>query len=146
MNEPRYTIILNGTPLPSVSEQAMHENLARLFKTTPEKARAMTAKGPRVLKNDLTLAQADRYLAALNKAGAVAYKEATQNSGGGGQRVYPKTMPPSNRAHRTGANGYNLPRLTKHANVPLRRQPQTMPKHAGGENMANSIRTPSTAV
>jgi len=75
MSELRYRIIFSGKPLPEISTQTLQDNLVQLFHITPEKAAAMLKKGPRILKKDLTEAQATKYLAALHRAGAAAHKE-----------------------------------------------------------------------
>jgi len=76
MNKTRYKIIFNGEPLPDVSAETLKANLAQLFKIAPEEAHHLIGCGDMVLKQDIPEAQADRYLDALQKAGAVCRKEA----------------------------------------------------------------------
>jgi len=75
MDEARYKIILGGMPQPGFSATQMYAGLAKWFGITAEKAQAMTAQGPRTVKKNLTLAQAQHYVATLEKAGAVAHME-----------------------------------------------------------------------
>jgi len=76
MSEPRYKIIFSGEPLPTVSDETLKANLARLFKISPEEALSLMYCGDITIKRDLPEAEAERYLAALQNAGAVCRKEA----------------------------------------------------------------------
>jgi len=76
MSEPRYKIIFSGEPLPSVSDETLKTNLAKLFKISPEEAQNLMFRGEITLKRDLPEAEAERYLAALQNAGAACRKEA----------------------------------------------------------------------
>jgi len=108
MNNAHYKIIFSGIPLPSISEAQLRENLARIFKISPEKARSMVGKGPIVIKKNATLEQAERYLGLLEKAGGVARKEAhaqpmqslaaSANAGGGREFIQPQ--PPCQSARK----------------------------------------------
>jgi len=80
MNDLRYKIIFSGIPLPPLSEAQLCDGLVKIFKITPEKARSMIGRGPRTLKKNITLEQAERYLALLEEAGAVARKEVQAES------------------------------------------------------------------
>jgi len=76
MSQPRYKIIFSGEPLPSVSDETLKANLAKLFKISPEEAQNLMFRGEITLKRDLPEAEAERYLAALQNAGAACRKEA----------------------------------------------------------------------
>jgi len=85
MSDTRYKIVLDGVPLPNVSPQTLQANLAYLFKITPDKASQLMGRAGMVVKRNLVDAEAERYLSALRKAGAVSRKEAevsTQTSSG----------------------------------------------------------------
>jgi len=76
MSDIRYKIVLDGVPLPNVSPQTLQANLAYLFKITPDKASQLMGRAGMVVKRNLIDAEAERYLLALRKAGAVSRKEA----------------------------------------------------------------------
>jgi len=76
MSQPRYKVIFSGEPLPAVSEEALKTNLAKLFKISLAEAQNLLYRGDIILKRDLSEAEAERYLAALQNAGAVCRKEA----------------------------------------------------------------------
>jgi len=76
MDEIRYKIVLDGVPLPNVTPQTLQANLARLFKISQDKAKQLMGKAGIVVKRNLSDSEANRYLYALQKAGAVSRKEA----------------------------------------------------------------------
>jgi len=76
MCQPRYKIIFSGEPLPTVSDETLKANLAQLFKISSEEVQHLMYCGELTLKRDLSEAEAERYLAALQNAGAVCRKEA----------------------------------------------------------------------
>ncbi|KXU36125.1 hypothetical protein AXE65_05585 [Ventosimonas gracilis] len=78
MCQPRYKIIFSGEPLPTVSDETLKANLAQLFKISLEEAQQLMYRGEITLKRDLPEAEAERYLAALQNAGAVCHKEAAE--------------------------------------------------------------------
>jgi len=75
MEKTHYKIIFTGEPLPGVSVETLKTNLAQLFKIAPEEAHHLIGRGNMPIKQGLSEAQADRYLAALQKAGAACHKE-----------------------------------------------------------------------
>jgi len=99
---PLYRIIFSGQPLPQVTAEQLQANLAQRFKISPEKARAMMGRGDVVLKKGQPEDKAQRYLAALRQAGAVARMELEQ-----AQVPTPQSAPtPAAAAH----NPYAAPR------------------------------------
>jgi len=76
MSQSRYKVIFSGEPLPAVSEETLKANLAKLFKISLEEAQNLLYRGDIILKRDLPEAEAERYLAALQNAGAVCREEA----------------------------------------------------------------------
>lgn len=81
MAEPRFKIVYDGAVLPSVALETVKENLARLFKSDLPRIEALFSGQLVVLKRDLSSADADKYLAALQAAGADARKESDGLSG-----------------------------------------------------------------
>jgi len=75
MSETRYKVILSNEPLPPNSIETLEANLAALFKLGIEEVRKLLADGELCIRRNLTQAEADRYLAALQNAGAVCRKE-----------------------------------------------------------------------
>lgn len=75
MTDARYKIVFDGQLMPDMALETVKENLARLFKSEPSKIDALFSGSPLALKRDLAEAEADKYLAALHKAGARARKE-----------------------------------------------------------------------
>jgi len=76
MNDIRYKIVLDGVPLPNVTPQALQANLAHLFKISKDKAQQLMGRTGIIVKRNLIHSEAERYLFALHKAGAVCRKEA----------------------------------------------------------------------
>lgn len=75
MTEARYKIVFDGQLMPEMTLATVKDNLARLFKSDPSKIDALFSGSPIALKRDLAETEADRYLAALQQAGAQARKE-----------------------------------------------------------------------
>ncbi len=75
MTEARYKIVFDGEPMPGVALETVKENLARLFKSDAGKIDSLFGGRSVALKRDLPEAEADRYLAALQRAGAKVRKE-----------------------------------------------------------------------
>jgi len=75
MNEIRYKIVLDGVPLPNVAPQTLQANLAQLFKISQERAATLMGRAGMVVKRNLPHTEAERYVQALHKAGAVSRKE-----------------------------------------------------------------------
>ncbi|MDH4582665.1 DUF805 domain-containing protein [Pseudomonas sp. BN415] len=75
MTEARYKIVFDGEPMPGVSLDTVKENLARLFKSDASMIDSLFGGRSVALKRDLVEAEADKYLAALQRAGAKVRKE-----------------------------------------------------------------------
>lgn len=75
MTEARYKIVFDGQLMPEMALETVKDNLARLFKSDPSKIDALFSGSPVALKRDLAETEADKYLAALQQAGAQARKE-----------------------------------------------------------------------
>ncbi|MFZ6048310.1 DUF805 domain-containing protein [Pseudomonas sp. CR3202] len=75
MTEARYKIVFDGEPMPGVALETVKENLARLFKSDTGKIDSLFGGRSIALKRDLPEAEADKYLAALQRAGAKVRKE-----------------------------------------------------------------------
>ncbi|MEO4048821.1 DUF805 domain-containing protein [Pseudomonas sp. CAU 1711] len=75
MSEARYKIVFDGQLMPEMALETVKDNLARLFKSDQSKIDALFSGSPVALKRDLAEAEADKYLAALQKAGALVRKE-----------------------------------------------------------------------
>jgi uncharacterized membrane protein YhaH (DUF805 family) len=75
MNEARYKIVFDGQLMPEMALETVKDNLARLFKSDQSKIDALFSGSPVALKRDLAEAEADKYMAALQQAGALVRKE-----------------------------------------------------------------------
>ncbi|BAN46298.1 DUF805 domain-containing protein [Metapseudomonas resinovorans] len=75
MTEARYKIVFDGEPMPGVAMDTVKENLARLFKSDPSKIDGLFGGRSVALKRDLPEEEADKYLSALQRAGANVRKE-----------------------------------------------------------------------
>ncbi|MBB1519095.1 DUF805 domain-containing protein [Aquipseudomonas guryensis] len=75
MTHARYKIVFTGELMPEVAADTVKDNLARLFKSDRSKIEALFSGAAVALKRDLTEDDADKYLAALQQAGARVHKE-----------------------------------------------------------------------
>lgn len=75
MTNARYKIMFTGELMPDVAPDTVKDNLARLFKSDRNKIEALFSGAAVALKRDLTENDADKYLAALQQAGARVHKE-----------------------------------------------------------------------
>ena len=75
MPDARYKIVFEGELMPGAALDSVKENLARLFKSDADKIDALFNGRPVALKRDLEDGEADKYLAALQRAGANVRKE-----------------------------------------------------------------------
>lgn len=80
MNQPRYKIVFDGQLMPETTQETVKENLARLFKSDQSRIDALFSGSPIALKRDLNESEADKYLSALQKAGANVRKELDQSA------------------------------------------------------------------
>ncbi|WP_137820045.1 DUF805 domain-containing protein [Pseudomonas sp. 2FG] len=75
MTDARFKIVFTGELMPAVTLDAVKDNLARLFKSDRAKIDGLFSGSAVALKRDLTASEADKYLAALQSAGAKVRKE-----------------------------------------------------------------------
>lgn len=75
MQEAHFKIVFNGELMPDVSLETVKSNLATLFKTDASKVDRLFNGQAAVIKSKLSAEEADRYLGALHRAGAKAYRE-----------------------------------------------------------------------
>ena len=75
MNEARFKIMFDGQLMPDTTLEAVKENLSRLFKLEQAQVNALFGRGPIAIKRALQEEQADRYVQALQAAGARVRKE-----------------------------------------------------------------------
>lgn len=72
----QYKIVFDGELMPGMTAETVRVNLARLFKTAPDKLERLFVGKPVAVKSALSEADADRYVQALTTAGAKVRKEA----------------------------------------------------------------------
>eukprot|EP01031_Cornospumella_fuschlensis_P005379 gene5379-6699_t len=75
MSDARYKIVFEGELMPGAALETVKENLAKLFKSDASKIDSLFGGRPVALKRDLEEVEADKYLAALQRAGAQVRKE-----------------------------------------------------------------------
>lgn len=75
MTEARYKIVFTGELMPEAALDTVKDNLARLFKSDRHRIEALFSGAAVALKRDLPEAEADKYLSALQQAGARVRKE-----------------------------------------------------------------------
>ncbi|BFN26946.1 hypothetical protein PSCT_02223 [Pseudomonas sp. SCT] len=75
MQEAHFKIVFNGELMPDMPVETVKSNLARLFKTDASKVERLFGGQDAVIKTRLSQQDADKYLAALHRAGAKARKE-----------------------------------------------------------------------
>ncbi|MGE8362314.1 DUF805 domain-containing protein [Pseudomonas sp.] len=75
MTQPRFKVVFNGELMPDVELETAKDNLARLFKSDRTRINTLFSGNPIAIKRDLQENEADQYLIALQRAGAVARKE-----------------------------------------------------------------------
>jgi uncharacterized membrane protein YhaH (DUF805 family) len=75
MTDTRFKIVFTGELMPAAALDTVKDNLARLFKSDRSKIDALFTGNPVALKRDLSDAEADKYVGALQNAGAKVYKE-----------------------------------------------------------------------
>lgn len=75
MTDTRYKIVFTGELMPGAALDAVKDNLARLFKSDRSKIDALFTGNPVALKRDLNEGEADKYVGALQNAGAKVSKE-----------------------------------------------------------------------
>lgn len=75
MQEAQFRIVFNGELMPDMPLEAVKTNLAALFKTDLGKVERLFSGEAAIIKSKLSSNEADKYLGALHRAGARAYKE-----------------------------------------------------------------------
>lgn len=75
MSAEQYRVVFDGELVPGMPVDAVRSNLAKLFKSDSSKVDQLFNNGPVNIKRDLGAAEADRYIQALERAGARARKE-----------------------------------------------------------------------
>lgn len=75
MTEARFKIVFSGELMPDMAPDTVKDNLAQLFKSNRDKIEALFSGARVPIKRDLPEAEAEKYLTALQRAGARAYKE-----------------------------------------------------------------------
>lgn len=80
MNQAHYKILFSGELTSGVDADTVKDNLARLFKTDRRKIERLFGNEPVTLKRHLPSDEAERYLAALRRAGAQARMEPEQSA------------------------------------------------------------------
>ena len=76
MSQARFKIVFSGELMPAAQLDEVKANLARLFKSDSAKIDSLFSGTPVALKRDLGEDEAEKYLAALQRAGAKVNKEA----------------------------------------------------------------------
>ena len=76
MSQARFKIVFSGELMPAAQLDEVKANLARLFKSDSAKIDSLFSGNPVALKRDLAEDEAEKYLAALQRAGAKVRKEA----------------------------------------------------------------------
>ena len=71
MSEPLFSIVTFGMIQPGADRNEVAINMAKLFKTTPEKLKPYFAGGRKVIKSNVDELGAEKYRVALEKAGLV---------------------------------------------------------------------------
>lgn len=74
MTAPRYQILFSGEPLPGIPVETLKDNLCRLFKIERDRIEQLFSGQAKSLKRGLAATEAERYLQALQKAGAKVYR------------------------------------------------------------------------
>lgn len=75
MQQAQFKIVFTGELMPGMPLEAVKANLAVLFKTDPSKVERLFSDQAAVIKSKLSSQEADKYIGALHRAGARAYKE-----------------------------------------------------------------------
>ncbi|MBM7062201.1 DUF805 domain-containing protein [Pseudomonas sp. UL073] len=75
MSDTRYKIVFDGELMPEMSLDTVKDNLARLFKLDRARVEPLFGRQAVVLKRDLPAGEVDKYVSALERAGAQVRKE-----------------------------------------------------------------------
>lgn len=80
MTQARFKIVFDGQLIPDMALETAKGNLAQLFKSDAARIDALFSGNPIAIKRNLAEDEADKYLAALHRAGAHARKEPEQSA------------------------------------------------------------------
>lgn len=78
----RYRLVFRGKLLPGMGRDDVIANLAELFQVSPERAQALLAVVPAVIKHDIDVDAGNRYLEALANAGLITHLEPATDADG----------------------------------------------------------------
>lgn len=78
----RYRLVFRGKYLPGVPPELVAESVAALFRVSLEQVRALLAKSPAIIKQDIDAEQGNRYVDALLDTGLITHLEATTDAEG----------------------------------------------------------------
>jgi hypothetical protein len=79
MSEPTFNITFYGIIQPGKDKEVVIQNMARLFKTTPEKVSSFFAGGRKVIKSGVDELTAEKYRTALENVGLVIKLETVES-------------------------------------------------------------------
>lgn len=82
MSEEQYRVILKGYG-EGKGQYYIEADFAKLFKITPEKAKKIFKSCPAIIKENISLEEANNYQAAIEKTGAKCEVESTKYDFGG---------------------------------------------------------------
>ena len=80
MSEPLFDVVFYGITQPGKERDVVVENMAALFKTTPDKVKPYFAGGRKVIKSKVDELTAEKYRAALENVGLVIKLEELEES------------------------------------------------------------------
>lgn len=78
----RYRLVFRGKLLPGMGQDDVAANLADLFRVPLERAQALLAGVPAVIKQDIDVDAGNRYLEALANAGLITHLEPATDADG----------------------------------------------------------------
>jgi hypothetical protein len=78
----RYRLVFRGKLLPGMGRDEVVANLAELFRVPLERAQALLAVVPAVIKQDIDVDAGNRYLEALANAGLITHLEPATDANG----------------------------------------------------------------
>lgn len=78
----RYRLVYRGKLLPGMGRDDVVANLAELFHVSLERAQALMAEVPTVIKHDLDVEAGNRYLEALANSGLITHLEPATDTDG----------------------------------------------------------------
>lgn len=103
MSDPLFDIVFYGITQPGKDRDVVLENMAQLFKTTPEKVRPYFEGGRKIIKSSVDELTAEKYRAALENVGLVIKLEQAESEAGSTDAA-PAPATVSGQAAATGEN------------------------------------------